>query len=62
MRPVVVNPGITSTQLVAELSEVETDEKRTLARDQFLAKLQRKKAAPERVGSAELRDLYQQPD
>lgn len=43
MQPVVVNPGITFSQLAGELAEVTTDEERTLARDQFIAKLQRKK-------------------
>ncbi|WP_201787923.1 type I restriction-modification system endonuclease [Syntrophotalea acetylenica] len=43
MQPVVVNPGITFSQLVRELSEVPSDEERALVRDQFIAKLQRKK-------------------
>lgn len=43
MQPVVVNPGITFTQLARELAEVATTKERTLARDQFIAKLQRKK-------------------
>jgi type I restriction enzyme R subunit len=43
MKPVVVNPGITFAQLTRELAQVEGDDQRALARDQFLAKLQRKK-------------------
>lgn len=43
MRPVVVNPSISFVQLVNELAEVTSDEERALARDQFLAKLQRKR-------------------
>jgi len=43
MQPVVVNPGISFTQLAKELATVPDDEARSLARDQFLAKLQRKK-------------------
>jgi len=43
MQPVVVNPGISFGQLAKELATVTTDEARALARDQFLAKLQRKK-------------------
>lgn len=43
MQPVVVNPLVTFRQLSLELSEVKTDEERGVARDQFVAKLQRKK-------------------
>lgn len=43
MQPVVVNPSITFTQLSRELVEVTTDDERGLVRDQFIAKLQRKK-------------------
>jgi type I restriction enzyme R subunit len=43
MQPVVVDPGISFTQLAKELATVPDDDARTLARDQFLAKLQRKK-------------------
>ncbi len=43
MKPVVVNPGISFTQLAQELASVDTDAARELAREQFLAKLQRKK-------------------
>jgi type I restriction enzyme R subunit len=43
MQPVVVDPKISFTQLVSELATVADDEARALARDQFLAKLQRKK-------------------
>lgn len=44
MKPVVVDPSIGFTQLVSELISVPTDEARVLVRDQFLAKLQRKRA------------------
>jgi type I restriction enzyme R subunit len=43
MRPVVVDPFITFTQLTRELATVTTDDERELVRDQFIAKLQRKK-------------------
>lgn len=43
MQPVVVNPSIGFTQLAEELASVSDDDARALARDQFLAKLQRKK-------------------
>ncbi len=43
MQPVVVDPHLTFTQLSRELGQVATDEERSLARDQFIAKLQRKK-------------------
>lgn len=43
MKPVVVDPSISFTQLVRELTQVSTDEARTLVRDQLMAKLQRKK-------------------
>lgn len=43
MQPVVVNPFITFTQLCQELGQVQTDEERGLVRDQFVAKLHRKK-------------------
>ncbi len=43
MQPVVVDPAITFTQLVRELAQVTGDEERALVRDQFIAKLQRKK-------------------
>jgi len=43
MQPVVVDPAISFTQLAAELSRVSDDDELTLARDQFLAKLQRKR-------------------
>lgn len=43
MQPVVVNPNITFTQLGQELGRVASDEQRGLVRDQFAAKLQRKK-------------------
>ncbi len=43
MQPVVVNPGVSFTQLVKELTTVTDDDARGLVRDHFLAKLQRKK-------------------
>lgn len=43
MRPVVVDPAITFSQLSRELPTVTSDEERSLVRDQFIAKLQRKK-------------------
>jgi type I restriction enzyme R subunit len=43
MQPVVVDPGISFAQLAKELATVTGDDARELARDQFLAKLQRKK-------------------
>lgn len=43
MKPVVVNPDIDFSQMVRELTTVTDDKAITLVRDQFLAKLQRKK-------------------
>jgi len=43
MRPVVVDPAITFSQLALELTQVGNDDERSLVRDQFIAKLQRKK-------------------
>lgn len=43
MQPVVADPKISFTQLATELASVTDDEARALVRDQFLAKLQRKK-------------------
>lgn len=43
MQPVVVDPSIAFTQLGRELATVTDDDERALVRDQFLAKLQRKK-------------------
>ena len=43
MQPVVVNPKISFSQLAQELGNVTDDEARSLVRDQFIAKLQRKK-------------------
>ena len=43
MRPVVVDPAIGFTQLARELCHAPTEEARALVRDQFVAKLQRKK-------------------
>jgi type I restriction enzyme R subunit len=54
MQPVVVNPDITFTQLTRELAQVSGDEERELVRDQFIAKLQRKKW---RLSAEVLRDF-----
>lgn len=43
MRPVVQDPNISFTQLTRELTEAPTEEALELVRDQFVAKLQRKK-------------------
>lgn len=43
MKPVVVDPKITFTQMEQELRSVTTEEQKALVRDQFAAKLQRKK-------------------
>lgn len=43
MQPVVVNPKISFSQLAQELATLEDEAATALARDQFLAKLQRKK-------------------
>jgi type I restriction enzyme, R subunit len=43
MKPVVVNPNITYTQLVQEITQHKDEDIRTQARDQIIAKLQRKK-------------------
>lgn len=43
MKPVVVNPKISFTQLAQELATLQDESATELARDQFLAKLQRKK-------------------
>jgi type I restriction enzyme R subunit len=43
MKPVVVDPTISFTQLAQELASVNTEEARILVRDQFLSKFQRKK-------------------
>ena len=43
MRPVVVDPKISFAQLIAEMTGAKHPESREIARDQFLAKLQRKK-------------------
>ena len=43
MQPVVVNPLISFTQLADEMRQALTDEELSLVRDQFVAKLQRKK-------------------
>jgi len=44
MKPVVVDPSITFTQLAHEMATVTSDPERSLVRDQFVAKLQRKAA------------------
>lgn len=43
MQPVVVNPNLTFMQLAGELASVTDDDARALIREQFIAKLQRKK-------------------
>jgi type I restriction enzyme R subunit len=43
MKPVVVDPKITFTQMEQEIRSVTTEEQKILVRDQFAAKLQRKK-------------------
>jgi type I restriction enzyme R subunit len=43
MRPVVVNPSVTFAQLAGELATIQSDAHVELARDQFVAKLHRKK-------------------
>lgn len=43
MRPVVVDPSISFTQLTLELATAPTEEARALVRDQLVAKIQRKK-------------------
>ncbi len=43
MRPVVVDPNISFTQLTQEISTAPTEEARALVRDQLVAKIQRKK-------------------
>ncbi|MCX6880676.1 MAG: helicase-related protein [Verrucomicrobia bacterium] len=43
MKPVVIDPAISFTQLTLELCDAPTEEARSLVRDQFVAKLQRKK-------------------
>lgn len=54
MQPVVVDPAITFTQLARELVQVTSDEERALVRDQFIAKLQRRKR---HLSESTLRDL-----
>jgi type I restriction enzyme R subunit len=54
MQPVVVDPKISFTQLAQELAGAQTDDARALARDQFLAKLQRKRR---HLGDETLRDF-----
>jgi len=43
MQPVVVNPNISFTQMAGELTQLTDNDARELVRDQFVAKLQRKK-------------------
>lgn len=54
MTPVVVDPQISFAQLGRELATARTDEERATVRDQFLAKLQRKKR---NLGEEERRDF-----
>jgi len=54
MRPVVVDPQISFAQLVNELVQVTGDAERALVRDQFIARLQRKK---NRLGADAARDF-----
>jgi type I restriction enzyme R subunit len=54
MQPVVVNPSLSFAQLGRELGEVKTDDERGLVRDQFIAKLQRKKR---HLGDAQTQDF-----
>jgi type I restriction enzyme, R subunit len=54
MKPVVVDPQISFTQLVRELTQVSTDDARALVRDQLVAKLQRKKR---HLGEKQARDF-----
>jgi type I restriction enzyme, R subunit len=54
MQPVVVNPQISFSQLAREMVEAMGDEARSLIRDQFIAKLQRKKR---HLGEVALRDF-----
>jgi type I restriction enzyme R subunit len=57
MKPVVVDPTISFTQLTKELTSVSTPEAALLVRDQFIAKLQRKKRhLKSDEGRARLRD------
>ncbi len=57
MKPVVVNPGISFQQLEQEIigRQTETEEQRTVAVDQFIAKLQRKRRRME----ADDRDAFE---
>jgi type I restriction enzyme R subunit len=43
MRPVVVDPGVSFSRLVSEMAELPDEQAQGLVRDQFIAKLQRKK-------------------
>ena len=54
MQPVVVDPQITFSQLMAELTSVEGTPARDLIREQFIAKFQRKK---QRLSEANRQDL-----
>ena len=54
MQPVVVDPKISFSQLIRELAQVTEDKERELVRNQFIAKLQRKK---HHLGEESLRDF-----
>jgi type I restriction enzyme, R subunit len=54
MQPVVVDPAISFAQLAREFGEAKTDDERGLVRDQFIAKLQRKKR---HLGEAQAQDF-----
>lgn len=57
MQPVVQNPNITFTQLIAEISEVTQDEQRGLIRDQIIAKLQSKKRVMSEESKKDFEDI-----
>jgi type I restriction enzyme R subunit len=54
MKPVVIDPAISFTQLIAELTHVSSEETQAVVRDQLIAKLQRKKR---HFGEKALRDF-----
>lgn len=54
MRPVVVDPAASFSQLAAELATVTAEAERALVRDQFVAKLQRRKRS---LGETDARDF-----
>lgn len=61
MQPVVVNPALSFAQLCRELAEDRPDAERALARDQFLAKLQRKKRHLDEAAQRDVETLTGQP-